>query len=161
MKKKPQADAQHALWSGDPQQLQKLWNSKADLDHSDADGRTLLIEATLEKRADLAKLLIEHGADVSRADRDGSTALHFAAQEHLPDLVQLLIDHRAPLDAADRLGNTPLSRALSTYRGQAEGNAIWALLLAGADRAKKNTHGVSPEDLGRQPSNYDLGQFFR
>lgn len=161
MKKKPQADPQHALWSGDPHQLQKLWESKADLNHPDADGRTLLIEAAIEKRVDLAKLLLEHGADPHHADRDGSTALHFAAQEHLPDLVQLLIDHGAKLDAVDRLGNTPLFRALSTYRGQAEGNAIWALLLAGADRTHKNTHGVSPEDLARQPSNYDLGQFFR
>jgi uncharacterized protein len=161
MKKKPQADAQHALWSGDPQELRKLWESKADLNHPDADGRTLLIEATLEKRLDLAKLLLEHGADPKPADREGSTALHYAAHEHLPELVQLLIDKGAPIDAVDRLGNTPLHRALMNYRGQAEGNAIWALLLAGANRTQKNTHGVSPEDLGKQPSNYDPGQFFR
>jgi ankyrin repeat protein len=76
-------------------------------------------------------------------------------------LVQLLIDKGAVVDAQDRLGNTPLARALSTYRGEAEGNAIWALLLAGADRTVKNTHGLSPLDLSKKVSNYDLGQFFR
>ena len=161
MKKKPQADAQHAIWSGDPRALEKLWASKPDLNHAEPDGRTLLIEAVLEKRLDVAKLLLEHGADPKRADHDGATALHFAAQEQQPELVQLLIDKGAAIDAQDRLGNTPLFRALTTFRGEAEGNAIWALLLAGADRKLKNTHGVSPEDLSRQPSNYDLGQFFR
>jgi uncharacterized protein len=161
MKKKPTADPQHALWSGDPQQLAKLWASKVDLNAPDEHGRTLLIEAVLEKRADLAALLLEHGADPKRADRDGNTALHFAAQEHLPDLVQLLIDKGAVVDAQDRLGNTPLFRALTTYRGEAEGNAVWALVLAGADRTLKNTHGVSPEALSKGVSNYDLGQFFR
>lgn len=161
MKKKPLADPLHALWSGDPQQLQKLWDSKADLNRPDEHGRTLLIEAVLEKRGDLAALLLEHGADPKRADHEGNTALHFAAQEHQPELVQLLLDKGAVVDAQDRLGNTPLARALSTFRGEAEGNAIWALLLAGADRTVKNTHGVSPEAMSKQVSNYDLGQFFR
>lgn len=161
MKKKPQNDPLHVLWSGDPHQLQKLWDSKLDLNHADAEGRTLLMETVLEKRADLVKLLLEHGADPKRTDAKGSTALHFAAQAHLPDIVQLLLDRGAPVDAQDHLGNTPLFRALSTFRGDADGNAVWALLLAGADRTRKNTHGVSPEDLSKAPSNYDLGQFFR
>jgi len=78
-----------------------------------------------------------------------------------PDMVQLLLDKGATVDPKDQLGNTPLFRALSSLRGQAEGNAIWALILAGADRTIKNDHGVSPEDLSRGVSNYDLGQFFR
>lgn len=161
MKKKPLADAQHALWSQDAHQLQKLWASKPDLNHPDAQGRTLLAEAVLEKRADVVKLLLEHGADPRLADHDGMTPLHFAAQEHQPELVQLLLDKGAQVDARDRQGNTPLFRALTTFRGEADGNAIWTLLLAGADKTLKNAHNVSPEDLSKQPSNYDLGQFFR
>ena len=161
MKKKPATDPQHALWSGDPLQLQKLWDSKVDLNAPDEHGRTLLIEAVLEKRADVVTLLLEHGADPKRADHDGNTALHFAAQEHQSAMVQLLIDKGALIDAQDRLGNTPLARALSTYRGEEEGNAIWALLLAGADRTVKNTHGISPLEASKRVSNYDLGQFFR
>lgn len=160
MKKKPQEDPLHALWSGDPQAIDKLLHSKVDLNHADAQGRTLLMEVVLEKRADLAKLLLAHGVDAKAADKDGATALHFAAQAHLPELVQLLLE-KAPVDPKDHLGNTPLFRALSNFRGEANGDAIWALMLAGADKTIKNTHGVSPEDLSKGVSNYDLGQFFR
>ena len=161
MKKKPQEDPLHALWSGDPQAIDKLMHSKVNLNQADPEGRTLLMEVVLEKRADLVKLLLEHGVDPKLHDRDGSTALHFAAQAHQPEIVQLLIDKGAPVDPKDHLGNTPLSKALSTFRGDADGNAIWALVLAGADRTIKNTHGISPEDLSRGVSSYDLGQFFR
>lgn len=161
MKKKPQEDPLHALWSGDAHAIQKLFDSKVNLNQTDAQGRTLLIEAVLEKRADLVKLLLEHGADPKPADKEGATALHYAAQAQLPEIIELLRDKGAPIDAKDHLGNTPLFRALTTFRGEAEGNAIWALLLAGADRTIKNTHGLSPEDLSRKASNYDLGQFFR
>ncbi len=161
MKKKPQEDPLHVLWSGDPRAIEKLMHLKLDLNRADADGRTLLMETVLEKRADLVRLLLEHGVNPSLHDREGSTALHFAAQAHLADIVQLLLDKGAPVNATDHLGDTPLHKALSTFRGEAEGNAIWALLLSGADRTIKNTHGVSPEDLGKRQSNYDLAQFFR
>jgi ankyrin repeat protein len=161
MKKKSQPDPLHALWSGDPETIRKLLQSDVNLDRADAQGRTLLMEAVLEKRADLVKLLLDHGVDPKLADHDGSTALHFAAQAQLPEIVQMLLDKGAPVDAKDHLGNTPLFKALSTFRGEADGNAIWALLLAGADRTIQNIHGISPEAQSRAVSNYDLGQFFR
>jgi uncharacterized protein len=160
MKKKPTEDALKALWSGDPRRVEKALAS-TDLNHADGEGRTLLMEAVLEKRLDLVRILLEHGADPAPSDREGSTALHFAAQAHLPEIVQLLLDKGAPVDALDHLGQTPLFRALSTFRGEAEGAAIWTLLLADADRTVKNKHGVSPEDLSHGRSNYDLEQFFR
>ncbi|MBK7860867.1 MAG: ankyrin repeat domain-containing protein [Archangiaceae bacterium] len=161
MKKKPQEDPLQVLWSGDPRAIEIMLHHKVDLNHTGPDGRTLLMETVLEKRADLAKLLLENGVDVKRQDREGETALHFAAQAHLAEVVQLLIDKGAVIDAKDHRDETPLFKALSTFRGEAEGNAVWALMLAGADRSVKNVHGVSPEDLAKRPSNYDLGQFFR
>lgn len=161
MKKKPTEDLLHALWGGDAAGIEKVFSSAVDLNARDAAGRTILMEATLEKRADLVKQLLQHRAQPGLADKDGATALHFAAQAHQAAMVQLLIDAGAPVDVQDHLGNTPLLRALSTWRGEEEGNAIWALLLAGANRSLKNAHGLAPEDLAGQPSNYDLGQFFR
>ncbi len=161
MKKKTQADPLHALWSGDPQAIDKLMHSKVNLNQADPMGRTLLMEAVLEKRGDLVKLLLEHGVDPKLSDKEGSTALHFAAQAHLPDIVQLLLDKGALVDPKDHMGNTPLFKALTTFRGEADGDAIWALMLAGADRTIKNSHSVSPEDLSHGVSNYDLPQFFR
>ncbi len=161
MKKKPQEDALHALWGGDAHAIEKLFASKPDLNKVDGEGRTLLMEAVMEKRADLVKLLLEHGADPKLADKEHTTPLHLAALAHQPEIVQLLIDKGAVVDAKDNLGNTPLAKALSNFRGEAEGDAIWALLLAGASGDVKNTHGVTPRDLSKQPSNYDLPQFFR
>ena len=161
MKKKPQTDPLHALWSGDPLAIEKLLHSKVNLNQTDPLGRSLLMEAVLEKRVDLVKLLLENNVDPKLADHDGVTALHFAAQAHQPDIVQLLLDKGGLVDAKDHLGNTPLFKALKTYRGDANGDAIWALMLAGADRTIKNTHQISPEDLSHEVSNYDLGQFFR
>ncbi len=161
MKKKPTTDPLHALWSGDPLAIDKLLHSKVNLNQVDAHGQSLLMEAVLEKRLDLVTLLLEHGGDPKIVDREGSTALHFAAQAQQPEIVQLLLDKGAGVDARDHLGNTPLFKALSTFRGEADGNAVWALVLAGADKTIKNTHGVSPEDLSKGVSNYDLGQFFR
>ena len=161
MKKKPQAEPLEALWSGDPLAIEKLLHSKVNLNQVDSQGRTLLIEAVLEKRADLVKLLLENGSDATVADHDGSTALHYAAQAQLPEIVQLLLDKGAPIDAKDHLGSTTLFKALSTFRGEADGDAIWALLLAGADGKVKNAHAISPEDLARGVSNYDRGRFFR
>lgn len=161
MKKKHLDDPLHVLWGGDAIAIEKVLRSKVDLNRKDPEGRTLLMEAVLEKRLDLARLLLEHRVDPNLEDREGSTALHFAAQAHLPELTQLLLDKGARVDPKDHIGNTPLFRALKTFRGEAEGNAIWALLLAGADRTLKNSHSISPEDLSREVSNYDLGQFFR
>lgn len=161
MKKKSSDDLLHALWSGDAHAIEKIFKSGVDVNARDHEGRTLLMEATLEKRADLVKVLLSHGGDVTVADRDGETALHFAARAHQPELVQMLIDAGAKVDARDQLGQTPLFLALKSWRGERDGDAIWALLLAGADRTVPNTHDVTPEDLAKEPSNYDLGQFFR
>lgn len=162
MKKKAQEDPLHVLWAGDPLAIEKLLSEKrVDLNHADPQGRTLLMEAVLEKRLDLVTLLLNHGASTKPHDLEGWTALHFAAQAHLPEIVQALLDKGAEVDAKDNQAETPLFKALSGFRGQAEGNAIWALMLTGADRTVKNSRGVSPEDVATRPSNYDLGQFMR
>src|SRR3954469_15372061 len=114
MKKKPAEDPLHALWSGDAHAIEKVLSSKIDLNKADAQGRTLLMETVLEKRADLVKLLLDHGADPKLFDREHSTALHFAASAHQAEIVQLLLDKGALVDARDNAGNTPLFKALST-----------------------------------------------
>lgn len=161
MKKKSSDELMHALWAGDSHAIEKAFKSGVDVNARDPEGRTLLMEATLEKRADLVKVLLGHGADVAAADHDGETALHFAARAHQPEIVQLLLDAGAAVDARDHHAQTPLFLALKSWRGERDGDAIWALLLAGADRTIRNDHEVSPEDLAKEPSNYDLGQFFR
>jgi ankyrin repeat protein len=53
----------------------------------------------------------------------------------------------------------PLSHAVFESRGR--GEMIRLLLSFGADKALKNKHGVSPENLARTIANYDVSIFLR
>jgi hypothetical protein len=46
------------------------------------------------------------------------------------------------------------------FASRGRGEIILALLRAGADRDHLNKHGVSPSQLARKVTNYDLAQFF-
>jgi ankyrin repeat protein len=74
-------------------------------------------------------------------------------------MAKLLLDHGAAADAQDAHGNTPLSHAVFESRGR--GEMIRLLLSFGADKALKNKHGVSPENLARTIANYDVSIFLR
>lgn len=54
---------------------------------------------------EVAEILIEHDANVSAASASGLTPLHTAIDV---DVVRVLLAHGARLDARDRCGNTPL-----------------------------------------------------
>ena len=65
-------------------------------------------------KADIVKLLIDHGADVASQDETWSTSLHLAAYcGSSTQVVQLLIEHGADVTAHDRSNKTPLHSALS------------------------------------------------
>ncbi len=53
-------------------------------------GRTPLIFAVMFGRADMAALLVRHGADPARADADGVSAGDTARQSGRPDLLAAL-----------------------------------------------------------------------
>jgi ankyrin repeat protein len=129
-----------------------------DLDLRDKGGRTALMQATIDKRIDIVKLLLDSGAHPDIQDKRQWSALHFAAQDQFADGIELLVSHGATLDVADSDGNTPLFRAVFNYRGN--GDAVSALLRLGADRHRKNKHGVSPAGLAHKIGNYDVRKFF-
>jgi ankyrin repeat protein len=129
-----------------------------DLDQGDKGGRTPLMQAAINQRIDIMKLLLDSGAEPDIQDRRRWSALHFAAQEQSADGIELLVSHGATIDIADSDGNTPLSTAVFNYRGN--GNAVSALLRLGADRQRKNKHGVSPAGLAHKIGNYDVRKFF-
>ena len=71
-----------------------------------------------DTKADIVKLLIDHGADVSVHDKTQSTPLHLAALSGSPDTVRLLLEHgenATILDGSQRtllhLASAPVSVA--------------------------------------------------
>ena len=72
-----------------------LANSATDVNMEDSDKRTALYLAVVRGRADVVKVLLEHGADPNLADKYGRTALHAAAREGGVIMVSELLKHGA------------------------------------------------------------------
>ncbi|OAS14763.1 hypothetical protein A8708_23635 [Paenibacillus oryzisoli] len=125
----------------------------------DDDGRTALIHAVIDNLTEITKFLIERGANVDAQDNLGYTPLHYASQNYLPEVVKLLVDNKANVDVKDSHGNSPLFRAVFNSRGR--GEVILLLLSHGADAHSKNNYDVSPIELAKTISNYDVTQYFR
>jgi ankyrin repeat protein len=134
--------------------LERLTEDEANF--RDEDGRTPLMHAILDDKADLAliKLLITRGADVNAADREQWTPLHFAARDGKSAVVQALLDAGASIDAPNNFGNTPLWELVMGPKTDAQ--MIKTLLQHGADPGKKNKNGVSPIDLARRTGQEDM-----
>jgi len=90
-----------------------------------SDGTTPLHAACRAQRADVADLLLCHGADVNAKDAEGGTPLMLAAYFDLPELLQRLIQRGADVHASDSIGYTALHCAAT-----ASSTACAALLLA-------------------------------
>ena len=138
--------------------ISELLTNGANVDERDRDGRTPLMQATINGRIDIMKLFLDSGANPNAQDKGGWSALHFAAHEESAEGVELLVSHGASVDIADAHGNTPLFRAVFCYRGR--GETIVTLLHLGADMHHENGQGVSPSSLAHKVANYDVRKFF-
>lgn len=108
--------------------VRALLDLGADVNHADDRRRTPLmftatmlrgrsLQGTRAERAEIARILIEHGADVNRATGDGSavgdgaTTLHFAAADKNAGLVRVLLAAGANPTLKSNHGYTPLDVA--------------------------------------------------
>ena len=115
----------------------------SDLEETDRDGRTLLIDAAAYGRTNVIKYLIDNGAHVNTSDKAGFTALHMATLYCDIPTISVLLENGANVNAKDSNGNTPMSnvgnvRALDVFR---------ILIKHGADPYEKNNYGVAPCDF--------------
>jgi hypothetical protein len=134
-----------AVWVGDAAKVSKLLRRGAN-PNAKEDGSTPLHLAVLKEHADIAKLLLEHGADVNAKDKYGGTPLHRAVLTEDADVVTLLLEHGADVNAKDKYGGTPLH--LAAAKGHAD---IARLLLEhGADPSIKDNEGSTPLDIARR-----------
>jgi ankyrin repeat protein len=129
------------------------------IDSTDRGGRTALMYAALEGKADIVRLLLEGGADPNAQDQDNWTPLHFAAQSYDALVASILLEFGATLDVRNKYGNTPLFIAVVNSRGS--GELITLLIEKGSDKNLKNNYGVSPLSLAESIGNYDVAKFLK
>jgi hypothetical protein len=94
--------------------------------------------------ADVASILIEHGAEVEALDWSGRTPLHWAVQFGRVDVVERLIQAGAEVDRQEKDGSTPLHWA--AREGHHE--IVRFLLARGAKPDVKNREGSTPLHWG-------------
>ena len=79
-----------AMLSGNTQVAQVLIQHGANLNLTDADGKTALMMASLGGFHDIAQLLLQHGADLCAKSKYGKNALDFARSFDRQDVVDVL-----------------------------------------------------------------------
>jgi ankyrin repeat protein len=125
----------------------------------DKRGRSEFLNAVIDDNIGLIKRLLEEGVDVNEVDNNGWSALHFASRKSSPEIVKLLLNKNAIVDIKDSNGNTPLFNAVFECRN-GNGQIIKLLRAAGADPNNKNNYGISPLELAKQITNYNVKQYF-
>jgi len=114
-----------------------------DLEQTDRDGRTLLINAALYDRKSIIEYLLKSYVNINAKDNMGITALHAAVQEGNLDIIKLLLDNNADVHAKDANGNPPIMKTnLRTSM-----DVFKILLQYGADPNEKNSFGISAMDI--------------
>lgn len=98
----------YRLFSDNIKTVQKAITNNTDLDIKNIDGNTPLIEALLNYRLAVAKLLIKSGADINIQNEHGYTAFMVTASNNILNIAKLLIDSGADLDVQNKDGNTAL-----------------------------------------------------
>ncbi len=94
--------------------------------------------------AEVAAILVEHGADVEALDWSGRTPLHWAAQFGVVDVADLLIRSGAAVDRHGNDGSTPLHWAAR----EGHHDVVRLLLARGAKPDVKDHEGRTPLHFG-------------
>lgn len=87
-----------AQWGHINNMMIELINAGADINYKNKKGHTALYTACVDKREDVAILLVKAGADLG-GDRQGRTPLMLAASDGLTELVKELCYHGADVNA--------------------------------------------------------------
>jgi ankyrin repeat protein len=103
-----------AVAGGDPAQVKAALesNKNINVDERDSYGGTALHGAMFIKKADIVKLLIDHGYDINAiGPRNGYTPLHDAVWANYPEGAKLLLAAGADSTLKNHDGLTPLELA--------------------------------------------------
>jgi ankyrin repeat protein len=101
-----------AAQTGNVDMLKELIALSADPKIKGPDGSGGVMAATLSKKLEAVKMMVELGLDVNDGPKGRGSALHTAVRNGSNDIVQYLADHGADFDAKDNFGRNPLEEAL-------------------------------------------------
>jgi uncharacterized protein len=87
---KSHAELIEATAKGDSKKFTALVKQGLDVNVSNQDGRTILMDAVEVEYLNFVRILIQAGADVNAKDKSGKTALQIAMAKNNPDIIQLL-----------------------------------------------------------------------
>ncbi|MCB9229831.1 MAG: ankyrin repeat domain-containing protein [Deltaproteobacteria bacterium] len=99
-----------AVKLGHVEDVKRLINEKADVNHKDNDGMAPLHYAVFHGRLDVVKSLINDcKADIKQTDKDGWEAIHYAAFKGRTEIAKFLVkDCKINVNTADNEKRTPL-----------------------------------------------------
>lgn len=117
---------------------------RADINHRDEFGRTILHKAAGKGNLQAVKFLLEQGASIDIKDKYGTSLLHFAvASNNLPLVKWLISEQQLPINVQDQFGKSPLHfAALYGY-----GDMVSFLRINGADVNLQDGRGATALDL--------------
>ena len=129
----------------------KLLISKKNINMTDNDGMTALVEAAIHNKPQVVKAMIDAGSDVRQYG--GSALMGAASWNCNPETARLLIAAGADVNAKAPTGRTPLMLAASSYlRGESPediADFIRVLIEAGADVSLKDENGKTALDFAK------------
>ena len=102
-------------------------------------------DANQDRRAEIIRIFLAHGADPNATDEVKETPIYRAANLGYPDVAIVLLNHSADPNVANRKGHTPLHR--TAMRGKAP--IVPILLEHGADVSAEDREGKTPIDYAR------------
>jgi ankyrin repeat protein len=126
--------------------IQILIEKGVDVNATDNEGITALMQVSEVNEAESASLLLDSGAQVDAKDFDGWTSLMYAAMCGAEAILRLLIMNGANVNEQENTGRTALMIAAS--RGQL--SCLSLLLEAGADPEIKSNDGMNATDYAKE-----------
>jgi hypothetical protein len=104
----------HAAFYGEPEKLQALLDSGADINAGNKFGETPLHRAVMSENIKVMTILLDNGADINAVKITGMTPLNKAIFFGKTNAAVFLIQHGADITIEDNEGNSPLDTARNT-----------------------------------------------
>ena len=120
-------------------------------------GWTVLMRVIGEGHAEIAQLLVAHGADPNAKGFSGETALTIAAEHGHVEIVKILLDRGADMNAKTNHGYTALHYG-SEYGHR---DVVKVLLDAGVDMNQKDQDGETALAIAKRKNHEEIVQLLK